>query len=180
MATIFRYLRLLTLVAKLVSLGGGVNRAYYMARQLRSTSKVGTGQLPFLETFLEESDTPDDTKFRIGEVKETKSRAGCIIKTDVFMAMIWKSDEMYIDFMALVRECVESNPAPVLYVVIDREETSGFFIEIDDEATSMWVSKERLGKLYSFTQKEPARTGKSRIRSGKNAVTSTATANETE
>lgn len=74
-----------------------------------------------------------------------------MLKTSVFQALMWKSDELcdvLVDFMNRMQE---TNPGYLLGITIDLDTVNGYQLYSDPDIVRMWVYRKKPGNLLHLS-----------------------------
>jgi len=136
-----------------------------MFKKIECAKTDGTGRKPFLDVAFEKGLVVNGEALEIVEVKESASRGGYVIHTATCLVHVWKSSPMAEVLIEEMESLVAQNPSPKLYLVVDEQDSSGYYLAEDPENFTMWKKAKKFGNISHFTQTSP----KSGVRGGKNS-----------
>lgn len=112
-------------------------------RKSISGSSLVPGDLPFLESAIENGVAEIGTSYEVLEVNETRKRSGYIIKTKTFLIFLWKSSESLGGLLEAIYQMEENNDGYAVYAEPNKTTVEGIEFWIDDAIPRIWLASKK-------------------------------------
>jgi len=119
----------------------------------------GNGQKPFLNVCYEQGDVEDGEKVEVRKVKETQSRAGFIVETDLFVVLLYKSSPWAEPLVSFLESMLSTDPGYALFVIVEPDSPQGIEMEWDETIGRLWRKERKFGGGILYTPSTPGAQG---------------------
>lgn len=119
-------------------------------RKLEKSTIMGNGTKPFLQKAYDTGIVSARESHEVYSVRETKSRAGLLLETDLFVCLVYKSSAWYEPIVDICIELTETNPSNPMYIVVEPDESDGFELYIDQDENRIWAVQKKFGGVTVY------------------------------